>query len=71
MVPENKTYNGENLTLACKPGYYVQTRDVIRQCSKFKLVPDFELSPAQCLTGSLKKVNNIKIKTNLSMLTLS
>jgi len=51
QTPKNKIYNGENLTLACNSGYYIQTKDVVRNCLNFKLVPDFKLSPAECLTG--------------------
>merc|ERR1719354_1415518 len=46
-----KVKEGKFLRLACQPGYFVHTKDMERKCTNMSLEPDFETSPAECLTG--------------------
>ena len=46
-----KIKEGTFLRLACKPGYFVYTKDMERKCTNMSLEPDFKKSPAECLTG--------------------
>ena len=47
-----KIKEGKFLKLACKPGCFAYTKDIERKCTNTSLEPDFEKSPAECLTGS-------------------